>query len=64
MLLDAPYYCTVVMDHDSGKVLRIEYHLLFPVKLPKKMSIPEVGERLEQFWEVPSHELEGMWQVS
>ncbi|CAN8102047.1 unnamed protein product [Discula destructiva] len=60
VLLDAPHYCTAVMEYDTGKVIRIEYHLLFPVKLPDDMEIPEVGERLEKFWDVPSHELEDM----
>lgn len=60
VLLDASYYCTIVMDYESGKILRIEYHLLFPVKLPDEMEIPNVGERLEKFWDVPSYELEDM----
>lgn len=47
------------MDYESGQVLRIEYHLLFPIRLPEGMEIPEVGERLEQFWDIPSHEIEG-----
>lgn len=60
VLLDASYYCTIVMDYESGKILRIEYHLLFPVKLPDEMEIPNVGERLEKFWDVPSYEVEDM----
>lgn len=60
VLLDSPYYCTIVMDYESGRVLRIEYHLLFPVKLPDEMEIPDVGEQLEKFWDVPSYEVEDM----
>ncbi|KAJ4390158.1 hypothetical protein N0V93_007632 [Gnomoniopsis smithogilvyi] len=60
VLLDASYYCTVVMDYETGKILRVEYHLLFPVKLPDEMEIPNVGERLEKFWDVPSYEIEDM----
>lgn len=60
VLLDSSYYCTVVMDYESGKILRVEYHLLFPVKLPDEMEIPSVGERLEKFWDLPSYEIEDM----
>ncbi|KAF3767217.1 hypothetical protein M406DRAFT_328308 [Cryphonectria parasitica EP155] len=60
VLLEEPYYCTVVMDYATGKVLRIEYHLLFPVKLPDDMKIPDVGERLTTFWDIPSYEYEDM----
>lgn len=60
VLLDQSYYCTFVMDYATGKILRIEYHLLFPIKLPDDMKIPDVGERLEAFWNMPSHEYEDM----
>lgn len=60
VLLDSPYYLTVVLDCDTGDVVRIEYHLFFPIKLPDEMRIPEVGERLTSFWDIPSHEYEEM----
>lgn len=60
LLLDAPHYCTVVMEFDTGKVLRVEYHFLFPIKLPDELEIPDLGERLETFWEIPSYEYEDM----
>lgn len=47
------------MDYETGKIVRLEFHLLFPIRLPKGMKIPTVGERLEKFWDVPSHDLEG-----
>ena len=60
VLLELPYYLTVVMDYHTGKVVKIEVHLLFPVKLPDEMAIPDVGERLTKFWDIPSHEYEDM----
>lgn len=60
VLLDQPYYLTVVMEFETGKVIRIEFHLLFPVKLPDGMEIPEVGDRIGTFWDIPSYEIEDM----
>lgn len=60
VLLDQPYYLTVVSDFETGKVIRIEFHLLFPVKLPDGMEIPEVGDRIGTFWDIPSYEIEDM----
>lgn len=48
------------MDCETGKVNRVEYHMFFPIRLPRGMEIPEVGERLVKFWDIPSHDLEGM----
>lgn len=60
LLLQSPYYLTVVLDCDTGDIVRIEYHLFFPVKLPDEMRIPDVGERLTAFWDIPTHEYEEM----
>lgn len=60
VLLDSPYYLTVVMDCATGDIVRIEYCLFFPVKLPDDMRIPDVGERLTLFWDIPTHEYEEM----
>ncbi|KUI68523.1 4-hydroxyphenylpyruvate 3-dimethylallyltransferase [Cytospora mali] len=60
VLLDSPYYLTVVMDYSTGKIAKIELHLLFPIKLPPGMNIPEVGERLTSFFDMPSYEYEDM----
>lgn len=58
VLRDSGYYFTVVMDYNTGKIVKIELHLLFPVKLPDDMQIPEVGENLATFWDIPSYESE------
>lgn len=60
VLLDQSYYVTAVMDFETGKVLRVEFHLMFPVKLPDDMEIPDVGDRLASFWDIPSYEIEDM----
>lgn len=52
------------MDYETGKIVRVEYHLLFPIRLPPGMEIPEVGKRLEIFWDIPSHDLEGMIPIA
>lgn len=60
VLLDSSYYLTVVMDYHTGTIVKIELHLFFPVKLPPDMNIPNVGERLESFWDIPTYESEEM----
>lgn len=60
VLLDQSFYITTVMDFDTGRVIRVEFHLMFPVKLPDDMEIPDIGERLESFWDMPSYEIEDM----
>lgn len=60
VLLDQSYYMTAVMEYDTGKIIRIEFHLMFPVKLPDDMEIPDVGDRLGSFWDIPSYEIEDM----
>ncbi|KAG8167901.1 hypothetical protein KVR01_003590 [Diaporthe batatas] len=60
VLLDSSYYLTVSMDYHTGRIVRIELHLFFPVKLPPDMSIPTVGQRLETFWDIPTYESEEM----
>lgn len=59
MLVDHPYYATVVQDFDSGRVMRFEMHLFFPIKL-EDMTIPEVGDRIATFFDIPSYEVEDM----
>lgn len=58
VLQDSPYYLTVVMDCATSKIIKIELHLVFPIKLPDDMQIPDIGERLTKFWDVPSYEYE------
>lgn len=60
VLLDSSYYLTVCMDYHTGRIVKIELHLFFPVKLPPDMDIPDVGERLESFWDIPTYESENM----
>lgn len=60
VLLDSSYYLTVCQDYSTGKIAKIELHLFFPVKLPPDMNIPNVGERLESFWDIPTYESEEM----
>lgn len=60
VLLDSSYYLTVCMDYHTGRIVKIELHLFFPVKLPPDMDIPNVGERLESFWDIPTYESENM----
>lgn len=60
VLLDQSYYMTAVMDYETGKVIRIELHIMFPVKLPDDMEIPDIGDRLASFWDIPSYETEDM----
>ncbi|KAK7741752.1 hypothetical protein SLS53_004815 [Cytospora paraplurivora] len=60
VLLEEPYYLNVIMDYRTGRIIRVEVQLLFPVKLPPEMEIPEIGERLATFWDMPSHEYEDM----
>ncbi|KAK2614519.1 hypothetical protein N8I77_001332 [Diaporthe amygdali] len=60
VLLDSSYYLTVVMDYHTGKAVKIELHLFFPVKLPPDMNIPDVGDRLASFWDIPTYESEEM----
>ncbi|KAL1847660.1 hypothetical protein Daus18300_013893 [Diaporthe australafricana] len=60
VLLDSSYYLTVVMDYHTGKPVKIELHLFFPVKLPPDMDIPDVGDRLASFWDIPTYESEEM----
>lgn len=60
VLLDLSYYLNVFMDYHTGKIVSIELLLFFPVKLPPSMSIPDVGERLESFWDIPTYETEDM----
>lgn len=64
VLLDSPYYLTVVMDFNTGKVVWVEYHMLFPIKLPPNMEIPDVGEQMTKFWDMPSYEYEVMEMLS
>lgn len=59
MLLDHPYYTTVIMDFETGKVIRFEMHLFFPIKL-EDMTIPEVGDRIATFFDMPSYEVEDL----
>lgn len=60
VLLDLSYYVTPVMDYHTGKIIRIELLLFFPVKLPPKMKIPTLGERLETYWDIPTYDTEDM----
>lgn len=60
VLRDSGYYLTVVMDYETGRVVKVELHLLFPVRLPDDMQIPDVGEKLTTFWDMPSYEYEDM----
>lgn len=64
VLLDSGYYLTVVMDYATGRVVKIELHLLFPIKLPDEMQIPDIGEKLTAFWDMPSYEYEDMDSLS
>ncbi|KAI3391215.1 hypothetical protein diail_7765 [Diaporthe ilicicola] len=64
VLLDSSYYLTVVMDYHTGKIVKIELHLFFPVKLPPDMNIPDVGDRLANFWDIPTYESEEMDVIS
>lgn len=64
VLLEAPYYLNFTMDYRTGRIVTVEVQLLFPVKLPPEMEIPEVGERLATFWDMPSHEYEDMDMLS
>lgn len=58
LLLEQSYYLTTVMDLETGTILRVEFHLFFPVKMPDDMQIPDVGERLESFWDIPTYDPE------
>lgn len=64
VLLDSSYYLTVVMDYHTGHIAKIELQLFFPVKLPPDMNIPNVGQRLESFWDIPTYESEEMDVIS
>lgn len=60
VLLDSPFYVAVVMEFATGKIVKTEFYLFFPIKLPNEMRLPELGDRLAAFWDMPSYETEDM----
>ncbi|RDW66932.1 hypothetical protein BP5796_09681 [Coleophoma crateriformis] len=59
MLGTNPFFFMVSMDFATGKIVEIQFYILFPIELPGG-RLPEVGPRLTTYWDVDCYEEEEM----